>query len=191
MIAYLLGKPIVMGSDLILVVNGIGYGVAAGAKTLTILSTKAEAELWIYTHVREEALDLYGFLQIEDKKLFQILLSVSGVGPRTALNIMEYGAQPIIEAVQNANVGLFTAVPRVGKKLAQKIIIELKPKLGSLQELNLGPRNAQEADVTDALAALGFNERDIQLAAQDLDFSGTSESATLIKQAIKTIGHRK
>jgi len=194
MIAYLLGKPILQSSGLIMLVQGVGYGVMVSAKTLIALAARAEeskVELWIYTHVREEALDLYGFLKPEDKSIFQILLSVSGVGPRTALGIIEAGASAIIDAVQTANVAFFSSVPRVGKKLAQKIIIELKPKLGSLQELNLGPQNPQAADVTEALLALGFSDQEVQMVTQNLDFSGEFQSAYLIKQAIKLIGARK
>lgn len=188
MIAYLLGRPLIQGTSLIMVVQGVGYGVVVGGKTLNTLATKEEAELWIYTHVREEALDLYGFLKPEDKSIFQILLSVSGVGPRTAMGVIEGGAEAIINAVQTANVGFFSSVPRVGKKLAQKIIIELKPKLGSLQDLNLGPQNQQEADVIDALVVLGFAEHDVQGAIQGLDFSGEVPANQLIKQAIKLLG---
>jgi len=190
MIAYLVGQPRVQGNSLIMLVHGVGYGVAVGARTIEKLISLAEVELWIYTHVREETLDLYGFLNPEDKELFKILLSVSGVGPRTALSIMDYGAQPIIEAVQTANVAAFSAVPRVGKKLAQKIIIELKSKLGSIEELHLGPKNQIEADVAEALQSLGFNDRDIHQALQKMELMTGHSSGELIKQAIKIIGHR-
>lgn len=180
----------IQGQDLTVLVNGVGYGVHVGSKTLGQVHDGLPVKMWIYTHVREEALELFGFSSTADRELFKLLLSVSGVGPKTALGITDYSSEQIIHAVQTADVSLFSAVPRVGKKLAQKIIIELKPKLGSLQELNLGPRTDQERDVMEALQALGFSDTDIQRVIASLEITEDLESSVLIKRAIQLVSQK-
>lgn len=172
--------------------NGVGYEVLVSTRLLAnVASTQhpepKELSLYIYTHVREDIFELFGFETLQDKDLFKLLLGVSGVGPRTALAIMDVGAAGIIQAVQAADVKTFSSAPRVGTKLAQKIIIELKPKLGSLQELYLGPSRPQEQDVLDALLALGYSEQQAHQALRQLDITETSDTSTLIKSAIRSL----
>jgi Holliday junction DNA helicase RuvA len=188
MIAYLVGQPLVTKNSLIMLVNGVGYGVQVTTKTLAEVRGQSETALHVYTHVREDAFELFGFKEAADKELFELLLSVSGVGPRTALALTELGSQRLITAVQTADITVFSAVPRVGKKVAQKIIIELKPKLGSIQDLYLGSGNPQEQDVVDALQALGFAESEIHRVRPLLDWSGQLATPALIKQAIQKLG---
>lgn len=190
MIAFLEGLAVLQGQELMIVVNGVGYGVHVGGKVLGQVQDGQPLRLWVYTHVREDALELFGFWSSSDRELFKMLLSVSGVGPKTALGITDYSSEQIIHAVQTADVSLFSAVPRVGKKLAQKIIIELKPKLGSLQELHLGPRSDQERDVMEALQALGFSDTDIQRVITSLEITDEVESGLLIKRAIQLVGQK-
>lgn len=190
MIALLEGTALLQPDGLIVMTSGVGYGVAAGGRTLMQIQDGTTVRLWIYTHVREDVLELFGFLTKQDKELFELLLSVSGVGPRTALAISDVGSATIVTAVQTADVSVFSSVPRVGKKLAQKIIIELKSKLGSLQELHLGPRSPVEQDVLEALQTLGFSDSDIARALQGLDTSDQTDSSVLIKQAIQIIGSK-
>jgi len=185
MIALLTGKPIFQNDNkLIIDVNGVGYAVFVTPHTLSKLQKQALVTLHTYTHVKEDALELFGFLDLADKKLFELLLSVNGVGPKTALNITQTGATAITEAVQQAHVGFFTKIPRVGKKVAQKIIIELKSKLGSLKELNLGTiTDPKQREVLDALLALGFTEEEAYHKLEKLDV--TQPIQTIIKQALK------
>lgn len=194
MISYLIGKPIIHKDHLTVLVGGVGYKVNIGSKTFQLAQQKAthnlEIELHIYTHVKEEALELFGFESEQDLQIFKLTLGVSGVGPSIALSLTNAGAEKIIEAVQNANVSFFTSIPRVGKKLAQKIIIDLKSKLGSLKELNLAPMSSQNQDIFDALTALGFDEVKIDLALNELVKS--PKELTLqesIQTAIKFIGN--
>lgn len=186
MIGYLIGKPLVQAQDLLLIVQGVGYRVKVGLEVLTKASQLSELELFIHTHVKEDTLDLYGFATLQERNMFELLLSVSGVGPRTALAIAELGSAQIVEAVQQADVEVFSHVPRVGKKVAQKIIIELKPKLGDLHDLHLGPTSPVQSDVQEALTSLGFSDREIRQVSTDLDFT-QSDTATLVKQAIKLL----
>lgn len=172
MIGKLTGVPEIADNDVIIDVHGVGYQVAVTPSTLARLNTETAVTLHIYTHVREDALELFGFFDRAEKRLFQLLLSVSGVGPRTALAITDLGASAIIAAVQEATVTRFTAVPRVGKKLAQKIIIELKSKLGSLQELELGGvTDPAQQEVVAALLSLGFEEQQVYRVVKEIDAS--------------------
>lgn len=188
MIAFLEGTASIQGEELIILTHGVGYGVHVGGKVLGQIQDGQPVQLWIYTHVREDALELFGFWSAADKEVFKMLLGVSGVGPKTALSISDYSSEQIVHAVQTADVSLFSAVPRVGKKLAQKIIIELKPKLGSLQELHLGPRSDQERDVMEALHALGFSDTEIQRVITTLEITEDADRGILIKRAIQLVG---
>lgn len=184
MISYLIGKPILSKNTLIILASGVGYGVAVTNSTLSAIQNQDQVELYIYDHIREDRFDLYGFLSSQEKDLFLMLLSVSGVGPNTGLHIMEHKPLDVIEAVRQANTAFFSSVPRVGKKLAQKIIIELSSKLGELKALDLGPESSQKQEVRLALVALGFDENSIEACLQQIEVE-TVPVAQAIKQALK------
>ncbi len=181
MIAYLQGQPLVVDSQLILMCNGVGYGVHVTNATLSSIATLQTVSLHIYTHVKEEALELFGFVNHEEKKLFLLLLSVSGVGPKTALAILEKGTTAVVTAVQQAQVQVFSSVPRVGKKVAQKIIIELTPKLGSLKQLQLTPLSTFQSELTLALVSLGFDPDVVEelVRTQELEELGLPQALQL------------
>jgi len=164
MIALLIGTPQFFGHHCIMVCNNVGYGVSVGEKTAETLKTQSNATVYVHTHVREDAFELYGFLTSEEKQMFETLLTVSGVGPKTALTIADASPSKIRKAVEEADVSFFSSFSRVGKKLAQKIIIELKPKLGHFAELDLTDGSAQTQDVREALQSLGYDERAIAQA---------------------------
>lgn len=186
MIAYLHGIPKLIGQDLVILVGGVGYGVKVTAKVLANLRDQPEIELFIYTHVREDKLELFGFPSPSEKETFELLLNVSGVGPSTALNLVGAGSTQLIEAVQNAQVSFFTNIPRVGKKLAQKIIIELRGKLGELKSLDLGPKTGKQVEVSEALVSLGFEEARVEEIMAGLDVENL-DLQTAIKQAMKAL----
>lgn len=187
MFALLTGKPTLVKDELILDVHGVGYAVQANATTVQKISSSSEATLYIYTHVREDKIELYGFLSHQEKELFTLLLDVSGVGPRTALNITEKGSAALVEAVQQADVSFFTKVPRVGKKSAQKIIIELKGKLGGLKELDLKPLSSKEQELSDALQSLGFSDAESELVIKQIDVE-SYDIKDSIQQALHLLG---
>lgn len=186
MIGYLRGIPKLDGTHLLVDVHGVGYLVYVGTSCLSAASQMEEIELYIHTHVREQSLELFGFQTAAARDLFLLLIDVSGVGPKTALAIADTGSDKIVEAVQNANVSFFTKVPRVGKKLAQKIIIELKSKLGSLKELNIATLSPELQIVVDAVTALGFSEEDAQQAVQELDLAEL-DTAAAVKAVLKQL----
>ena len=170
-------------------VNGVGYKVLLTTNILSKLIVGQKVKFFIYTHVREDALDLYGFLNQEDLQLFEHLIGVSGVGPKTALGVFSVGgAENIISAVTKADLDFFTAVPRLGKKNAQRIIIDLKGKLGSLADLDLSTDFSSESlEITSALKTFGFTASEAREAIKSVN----GKAQTLeekIKLALKYLG---
>jgi Holliday junction DNA helicase RuvA len=188
MIGFLSGQPYIDNSKLLIVVNGVGYEVYVGQRVLAQAHHKSDSSisLYIHTHVREDALELFGFEEKADKDLFLLLLSVSGIGPKTALLIADQGALAITDAVQNANVTFFTKLPRVGKKVAQKIIIELKSKLGSLKELKIGGLSEHDQTIVDAVLALGFDEQHVLEVIEKINLTDLTIEAA-VKKVLKSL----
>lgn len=185
MIAFLTGKPEVLADELIVhTASGVGYEVHVGSKLLAHSAHQEIITLYIYTYVKEDRLELYGFSSLEEKKLFVTVLDVSGVGPKTAVTLIDAGAEKLITSVQQADLSFFTAIPRVGKKLAQKIIIELTSKLGSLKQLELGPVSVQAQDVIAALTNLGFSQEIAENAVHHVPVDELPLSAA-IKATVK------
>ena len=190
MISYLNGQVLVRDDPyLIIDVNGVGYRVHAASDVLSSISELgSNLKIFTYTHVREDTLGLYGFAKYEDLKLFEQLINVSGVGPRTAIGIFAIGTgDEIIKAVINADVSFFFGVPRLGTKNAQKIIIELKNKVGG-GELDLSDGSSQNRnELTSALKTFGFTTTEINEAVRNIDKNGKSVEEQ-IKLALKYLG---
>ena len=174
---------------MIIDVSGVGYKVLVSFDLLEKYHIGDTIKVYTHTHVLEDALELFGFLHPLDLGLFGKLISVSGVGPKTAMAIFSNGSrEEIMRAIIAADVAFFTAVPRLGKKNAQKIIIELKERLGSLQELDLSGESIQEnSDVIEALKHFGFTSQEVQKALKALHGQGTTTEEK-IKLAIKQLG---
>lgn len=186
MIGFLTGNLSHFQNYVIVDVNGVGYEVMLGPRAIQKLQSQDQAELFIHTLVREDEITLYGFLQAQEKALFRLLLNVSGVGPKTSQLIADQGGAAVSQAVQQADTQFFTALPRVGKKLAQKIIIDLRTKLGSVKDLDLSPESAKYLELKDALLGLGFAERDIVTVMTELDVENEN-TEKLLKQALKKL----
>ena len=186
MIAYLRGKLLSKKANKALLdVAGVGYKVFV---TPAVPLSEDVITLFIHTHVREDSLDLYGFLTREELQLFKLVINISGIGPRTGMLLLNQGVSAITSAVASADVDFFTSTPRLGKKNAQKIIIELKPKLGDLTALDLAGDTNETKDAISALVSLGFKPREArealrQAEGEDLD--------ARIKSALKNLGKRK
>src|SRR5690554_3020825 len=112
MIGKLTGKPSIVGELLLIDVNGVGYSVITNNHTRLEAATADLISLYIHTHVREDRIELYGFLEFQEKELFELLIDVSGVGPKTAIGITERGSRALVEAIQQADIKFFTSVPR-------------------------------------------------------------------------------
>jgi Holliday junction DNA helicase RuvA len=187
MIAKLTGRPERFTDDsIILDVNGVGYKVFVGSTIAA--ATNNLISLFVHTHVRQDSLDLYGFLTKEELQLFKLIINIAGIGPRTGLLLLGQGAAAITEAVTKADVDFFTSIPRLGRKNAQKIIIELKPKLGDLTALDLTQENSETADALNALISLGFKRKESREALRQAQGKNWDEK---IKAALKILGNQK
>ena len=180
----LLQRPFV-----IIDVNGVGYKVLVPETIYSKLSLREKLRIFTYTYVREDTLELFGFLESADLTLFENLLTVSGIGPKTALNIFSFGERKdIVEAIIKGDVTFFTSVPRLGTKNAQKIIIELKNKMGSDSNLDLSGKDLLEnAEVVQALKNFGFSVGEAQKAVREIKKDGLSTEEK-IKLALRHLG---
>lgn len=189
MIAYLEGTVKFKGLNyLILLTDGVGYKVFAPADVLNRSIVNQPFSVFSYTNVREDAIELYGFNHQEDLALFELFLGVSGIGPKTAMSIFSNGKVPKIkEAIVKGDVDFFSQVPRLGRKNAQKIIIELRSKLGSLGDVDLTADGGETKEIADALKTFGFSAieaRDAIRSIKELE----GDTTTKIKAALKYLG---
>jgi len=191
MIGALRGKSQRLGSNSIIIFcQDVGYKVAVNTKIIEKIKEDKDLFIYIHTHVKDDCLELYGFLTGEDLFLFELLIEVSGVGPKTALLVLERSEKEIREAIISSDVEFFTTIPRIGRKNAQKIIIELKSKLGSLVELDLtGKTDGQTKEVIEALTIMGFKRAEVGQVLRQLpkELVTTEEK---VKEALKRLGKR-
>jgi Holliday junction DNA helicase RuvA len=169
-ISRLRGKPVGhTGERLVLDVGGVGYALAVTPTALRLAEGGAELSLETYLHVREDTLQLYGFAEPAERELFEHLLAVSGVGPKVALAIVS-GSAPadLRRAIALEDTGRFEAIPGIGKKTAQRVVLELKEKLGTMDEPT-PIAGKPHAVARDALVELGWSvsEAEEALAATD------------------------
>lgn len=190
MIGLLTGK-IAFRNDpyIILDVHGVGYNVYVTPQLFPSLTLGQELTIYTHTHVREDALELFGFPTAEDLRLFELLIDVNGIGPKTAVGVFAVGRRSeIVSAIAQADVDFFTGVPRLGKKNAQKIIIELKNKIGGKEDLDL--REASDDITVETIAALegiGFSEREARMALKAIEGKGITVQEK-VKLALKQLG---
>ena len=173
MIARLRGRPVGRTPDgLVLDVNGVGYLVAATPTVLRRAGAGSEVTVETYLHVREDALQLYGFGDAEERELFVHLLTVSGVGPKVALAVVSGSpAAELRKAIALGDHARFQAIPGIGKKTAERIVLELKEKLGSVAEPGLSAVGDAPGHIVarDALVELGYSVLDAERALAEVD----------------------
>jgi Holliday junction DNA helicase RuvA len=183
MIARLRGKPVARTLDGVVVdVGGVGYLVRLTARALRKTEGADEVELDTYLHVREDALHLYGFAEPAERTLFEQLLSVSGVGPKVALAIVS-GSTPseLRRAIALEDTTRFMAIPGIGKKTAQRVVLELKEKLGIVEEV--AEPGAPEVVARDALVELGYTVIEAERALAGTDPQAEPEER--VRQALR------
>jgi len=193
MIAYLRGKIINKSLNYaILEVSGVGYQIYAGENFLNELKVGLEVEIYIHHQVREEASDLYGFKTLEDLELFELLLSVSGVGPKSALGVISMAsAGDIKEAIIRGDANLLTKVSGIGKKTAERLVLELKTKIlrSGGQAITINSSSLVGSDEIDALMSLGYTLNDARSALNLVD-PALTDSGARVKAALKKMAKK-
>jgi holliday junction DNA helicase RuvA len=181
-------------SQVILDVGGVGYLVAVPLSTFAALGElHAEVTLLIHTHVREDALALYGFLSQREKHLFELLLGASGVGPSLALKILSgMNVEALVPAIRTGDLARLTKIPGVGRKTAERMVVELKDKLESVAVEAEKPAPATpagvESDVKSALINLGYDERTAESAVTEAKReAGNINFEKLLRVALGTL----
>lgn len=188
MIGYLSGKiKFLSENDCILDVNGVGYKISVDAATRQDLKVGESAEFFIHTAVREDAINLFGFKNQATFELFENLLTVNGVGAKSALGIVsKISAADFFAAVSNQDLSALTKLPGVGKKSAQRILLELKDKIHPAAENFTATEFSGAFDeATEALSALGYTQAEISAAFQKAPKNSSTEQ--LIKIALKEL----
>ena len=196
MIYYVSGKVTILEPGLAVIdCGGVGYGCRVTAYTAAQLKLNTDARLFVTESIREDAYDLYGFISREEQRCFALLTGINGVGPKAALSILSAGGpQNFTLAVMTGDEKMLTAAQGVGKKIAQRIILELKDKLGgSNMEFDLSAGAAALAPqgsgslalATAALQELGYSPAEISLALKGADPSAPTEE--LVRYALKAM----
>lgn len=182
MIGFLQGKVhSTNNSSLILDVGGVGYKIFAPLPVLVSVIKDVPLSLFIHTHVREDHIILYGFKDENELFLFEKLTSVSGIGPKSALAMLSvHSPSSLSDAIERSDAEALSHTPGVGKKTAEKIILELKGKLSHLIGKEM---NDTTLEVRLALEALGYSAKEIHVALQDIN-TDKKTTSTIIKEAL-------
>lgn len=194
MIGSLNGKIEIKTAKYVIVdVNGVGYKAFCSDDTLSRLGGAGEAaHLFTHVYVREDELDLYGFSSEVELEMFELLISISGIGPKGAISILSVApVADLRSAILSGNDSLLTKVSGIGKKTAQKIIIELKEKVEELGAVGgtTGEGLSQKQDALDALVALGYSQREARAALSKI--SPDVENVEMrVKEALKILGRK-
>ncbi|MCB0954676.1 MAG: Holliday junction branch migration protein RuvA [Ilumatobacter sp.] len=180
--------------QVLLEVGGVGYLVAVTPRTLAELEPGSSAFLHVHHHIREDAQTLFGFLHRDERTTFQVLIATHGIGPALALAILgTHGPGALVDIVASNDLGALTLVPGVGKKTAERLLVELRNRL-SLPMLDPVPAGggggaSVVGDVRDALAGLGYGPEEIRDVLRDLPATG--DAAGLLRDALKLLGAKR
>ncbi len=170
----------------VLTSGGVGYEILASAASAKTWGVGTEATILTFLAVRENAMELYGFASGQEKDLFEKFLLVSGVGPKTALHLLSLGSvQEISTAIGREDLTYLTKVSGIGKKTAERILVELKNKMGS-DGTGVGEFEGALADVIEGLGALGYSIAEARNAVKDLQVAGKT-SEQLLKEALQRV----
>ncbi len=178
----------ISGNNLTLEVNGVGYLLTCPLSVLEKIKVSDQATIYTHLYVREDALNLYGFLTAEDKEIFTLLLSISGVGPKAGINILSMNTvKQIKEAITQKDLNIFTRVSGIGKRTAERIIIDLK---GKIDITGISTKNKLIPDhehIVEALKGLGYKPREAQNLVASIPV-GAKSFEEKIKVALRHAG---
>lgn len=197
MIALLQGEIAYKSIDhVILDVNGVGYRLLIPLSSFYSLPETGQARFFVHTHVREDAIHLFGFLSADEKDIFAILISVSGVGPKLAINILSHiPAAELTTAIASGDTKRLSSLPGIGKKTAERLILELKDKVPQVAvtanaagQPATVPRQDSLDDLISALVNLGYKENLAKKAVESLELGPDVSFEDALKSALKLIG---
>ena len=194
MIGSLRGKLIEKRPNLVLIdVGGVGYQVVIPLSTFASLGAlHSESTLLIYTHVREDQLALYGFFTAREKHCFELLISASGVGPSLALKILSgMSLEELIPAIRKGDLAQLVRIPGVGRKTAERMVVELRDKLAVVDVPQSGKpttRSQLESDVASALVNLGYDTRSVDSAIEKAGVKAPGDFEELLRGALQILG---
>lgn len=175
-------------NSLIILVQGLGYEVFINSKVLGIYQLDENVEFFIYQNVKEDALTLFGFVRYEELSLFKKLISVSGVGPKSGLGILEIASvEDIVTSIYNNDPNLLIRVSGIGKKTAERLVLELKNKIGLLDIKNKDKQSLISNDEIDTLIALGYSASQAREALNMVP-KDIVDINSRIKNALKYLG---
>jgi Holliday junction DNA helicase RuvA len=194
MIGSLRGTVLERTTDgaVLLEVAGVGYLVTVSTRVLAELEPGTSVFLHVHHHIRDDAQTLYGFTSRDERQTFQILIKTNGVGPASAMAILAtHPPAALVDVVANNDIAALTLVPGVGKKTAERLIVELRDRLSVPVLDGAGPAGSSSAvaDVRDALAGLGYGTDEIRDVLRELP--SDADSATLLRDALKSLGARR
>ncbi|MFZ5365016.1 MAG: Holliday junction branch migration protein RuvA [Patescibacteria group bacterium] len=171
--------------------NDLGYKIFINKKLLADLNSGDPAEFYLFENIREDADDLFGFLTFEELGLFEKLISVNGVGPKTALNVFAaYSVPQILSAIANGRAEVFDEVPGLGKKTAERIVLELKNKIEYLEGVTPAEAGPINNDTIEALMTLGYSKQQAREALSQVS-KDIKDSGEQLKAALKILGGRQ
>lgn len=191
MIYHLTGKVIFVGERFIVLdVSGVGYKLYVTLDSLKEASkTRGEnMDFWTHLHVKEDALDLYGFKEKAELEFFELLINVPGVGPRTALSVLNIASLDSIKsAISSGDATYLTKVSGIGRKTAEKIVLELKDKFSSSKDGVWSEAMKGDAEAIEALEALGYSAKEAREAVKKVskENEGTNQK---VREALKILG---
>ncbi|MFC1623383.1 Holliday junction branch migration protein RuvA [Patescibacteria group bacterium] len=168
-------------------VSGVGYQVNITDFTFGKIAGSEEVSVFVYTHVREDTLALYGFLDLAEKEMFELLISISGIGPKAGLSILSIAEPKTIKAaIVNEDASILTKVSGVGKKTAERVIRELQGKVGAM-DIEDSEQTVADGDAVEALISMGYSAVEAREALKVVP-SDITDVSERIKNALKNIG---
>jgi holliday junction DNA helicase RuvA len=194
MIGSLRGKLVDKRPNQILLdVGGVGYQVHIPLSTFTALGAlHDETTLLIHTHVREDQFNLFGFITAREKHCFELLISASGVGPSLALKILSgMSLEELVPAIRKGDLAQLVRIPGVGRKTAERMVVELRDKLAVVDVREAGKpttRSQLESDVASALVNLGYDERSVERAIEKARASADADFESLLRTSLQLLG---